>query len=66
MGFTYQSKCYYLFAGLYIISVEQYGISLFIDVLIEYSVDGSVVMAVQFVHILVGEIFASLILIPSF
>ena len=66
MGFTYQGKCYYLFAGLYIISVEQYGISFFIDVLIEYSINGSVVMAVKFLHILVGEFFASLILIPAF
>ena len=65
-GFAYQCKCHYLLAALYVIAIEHYCISILVDVLVEHGVDGSVVMSVQFVHILVGEFLASLILVPAF
>ena len=46
-GFAYQCKCYYLFAGLYVIAIEHYSISILVDVLVEHGVDGSVVVAVS-------------------
>ena len=65
-GFSYLCERYYLLATLYVIAIEHYCISLLVDVLVEHGVDGSVVMSVQFVHILVGEFLASLILVPAF